>query len=118
MNIVSMSPIMMKRFIDGIDSRIYRISGTSISFNLIDDTRTETQYITIGISSSIDNGLICRIHVGDNNTIMIESINPITNLFEEPIYIGSLCDANIANRIFNKVQEYVMNWFKVKEDGQ
>ena len=122
MNVLSMSPIMMKRFIDSIDDRIYRINGTSLSFNLINDARNDTQYIMIDIRSSKDSNLICRVHISNkdncNNAFMIEPINPITNLFEGPINIGSLYSVNIANQIFKQVQEYTIKWFKIKEDGE
>jgi hypothetical protein len=117
-----MYSVMMKRFIDSIDDRIYRIDGTTVSFNLIDDMRTEIQHIMIDIRSSKDGNLICRVHISskDNcsNAFMIESINPITNLFEKPIIIGCLYSVNIANRIFKEVQNYTTEWFKIKDDGK
>ena len=121
MNIYTMSPVMMKRFIDSIDDRIYRINGTSVSFNLINDTRTEVQYIMLDIRSSKDGNLICRVHISNrdkcDNAFMIEPINPTTNLFEPPINIGSLYSVNIANRIFKEIQDCTIKWFKVREDG-
>lgn len=121
MNVYSMSPVMMKRFIDGIDDRMYRINGTSVSFNLINDSRNNTQYIMIDIRSSKDGNLICRIHISNrdkcDNAFMIEHINPITNLFCAPTNIGSLYNVNIANKIFKEVQNHVIEWFKIKEDG-
>ena len=123
MNIIyPMSPVMIKRFIDGIDDRIYRICGTSISFNLINDARTESQHIMIDIRSSKDNNLICRVHISNrdkcDNAFMIEPVNPINNLFEQPINIGSLYSINISNRIFKEVQDLTIKWFKVREDGE
>lgn len=117
-----LSSILMKRFIDAIDDRIYRISGTSVSYNLINDRESESQRIMIDLRSVVDGNLICRICINDkdkcSDAFIIERVNPNNNLFGMPISIGCLYSIDIADRIFKEIQTHIIEWFKIKEDGE
>lgn len=121
MNIIPISPIVTRRFIDSIDDRIYRIAGTSVSFSVINDKNSDIQYIMIDIRSSKDDNLICRINISNkdkcDNAFTIDRVNPNNDLFDKPINIGSLYTTEVANRVFKEVQNHTIEWFKIKEDG-
>lgn len=114
---IILDPELMKRFIYGIDNRIFRIKGINTEWRLSYDEPSNDQSIIIDLIDEINRNAVCRVYVlNDKERLSFTIWKAYPNL-KRCATIGVLYSSAVPDRIFNDVQNIIREYFRNKRDG-